>query len=307
MRSNYNILWLDDEFSKRNSSINTTVQRVKAYMESKGFECCVEQFKTFEDAMRFLNTDKKVDLFISDYNIGGDNKTGLDFLKFVRNKYRKEMFLYSNNDVDEIKDYVVGKLNSGEIPLNFFSKFTFQSTIRPDVLLRDIKEVIDETLIRWEELNALRGLFLAELSQREENLKRYIISKNGDTPFIAKISTNFDSHTTCGDRSHLRTVNSDVISEVGDLISCLTSSSLRNNSKGLSFFNMGLILCDYSNPLYNDWESIRKLRNGFAHVSEDSVAGTITLKDRTVINKGDIYFYRVKLLKFLRAIDGEFC
>lgn len=306
MRSKYNILWLDDEFSKRNSSINTTVQRVKEYMERKGFECCVEQFKTFEDAMIFLNTDKKVDLFISDYNIGGDNKTGLDFLKFVRNKYRKEMMLYSNNNIEEIKSYVIEKLSNGDIPLNFFSKFTFQSAVLPDVLFRTIQDVINDTLIRWEELNALRGLFLAEISQREEILKRFIITKNGDISYISQISTNLSSHTNCSDRRHRRSIKQKTKDEIADLIVQLRNSNLNDNNSYLSFYNMSLMLCDYGTPQYGDWEEIRSLRNGFAHISEDPSAGTITLKDGTVIKETDIYLYRVKLLNFLKMIDSSF-
>ena len=68
---------------------------------------------------------------------------------------------------------------------------------------------------------------------------------------------------------------------------------------------MGLMLFAYNEPLFRDWEEIRTLRNGFAHISENTVEGTITLKNGTTISETDIYTYRVKLLKFLKSIDTQ--
>lgn len=299
MRSKYNVFWLDDNITK-SGTLKTTIQELENYLLDKGFECVFEKFSTFEDAERRIKNNKKVDLFITDYNIGDESQTGLDFLKVVREKYRKEMLLYSNNDMDTISNYIISKIESKEIDLNFFTKFTFESTLRNEVLIRAIKQVVDETLIRWEELNALRGLYLAEISQREENLKKYICKHNGDITFCNLLKNNIISHNS----NHSLSI--DIKRKINSIESCLHNGRLSIDDKRLTFSNISILLSDYNTTEFSNWEEIRKLRNGFAHISEDPAGDKIILFDGTIINESDIYMYRKKLISFLNFIDSKY-
>lgn len=297
MRSKYIINWLDDDFTRKDASIHSDVKMITSFLENKGFECCVKTFETYKDAESVLANKAKVDLFISDYNIDGEELNGLDFLKAVRIHYKKEMILYSNSDHNSIKSYVINNLKSG-VDLNFFSKFTFESAVTPQIFRKTLKQVIEETLIRWEELNALRGLYLAEISQREQEIKDFLVSKNRDSSFVSQMNSTASANFTG------LSLNKDTQKDINALISKIAKGKLKREDNALTLYNMQIILFMYNSVLFGEFKKARELRNGFAHINEDSTTESITLKDGTIIEEKDIYDYRRKLRDFLRNLDA---
>ena len=175
MRRNYNILWLDDNFSKKgfSSGVESYKKGVHNHLVELGYIPNIIVAKNKEEVSIELSKNKKIDLFISDYNIDDDYK-GIDFLKEARKTYNQEMVLYSNVSESDIKGYIIDHLSNDSLDLNLMSRFTFQSASNRKMLVDTINNTIDLTLIRWNELNALRGFYLAETSQIHEELKKYI-------------------------------------------------------------------------------------------------------------------------------------
>jgi len=167
MRSNYNILWLDDDFEDDTSFLKRLVSKTEKYLKEKGYIPKIIKVSNKADALQKISCNIKIDLFLSDYNISEDNQfSGFDFLIETRKYYRQEMLLYSNQDEQQLKNHIIDYLSEDSTPLEYFSKFVFKSATDALSLLNSIKSIIDLTLIRWNELNALRGLYPSETGGR---------------------------------------------------------------------------------------------------------------------------------------------
>lgn len=290
MRKNYKILWLDDDFDDDSSYIEGVINNVNTHLKAKSFILDVCKIDNFNDAIKELIAPKKFDMVISDYNIG-DKETGLDFLSEVRKAHKLEVFLYSNNDIEAIKEHVKNKISDPDTNLSFFTKFSFESSNNINMLKKSICGLVDLTLIRWEELNALRGLYLSETSQIETDLKQLIDNKKSCVSFISDLESNLRSNTIIGE--HKR-------DELKEIIKKLKSNYRVNHGK-IDFYTLQILFSKFNSTLYNEWEEIRALRNGFAHVKE--TANGITLKDNKCIQEKDIYNHRQKLIAFIDNLE----
>lgn len=170
MRGKVAVVWLEDKPNERAHS--RRVKLVKEAIENKGYDSDIEEVNTLEEAKKILsNKEKRVDFFISDYNLGGE-ETGLEYLLEIRNKglYKQFFILYSNNDYDVIRYDVIEKLKNNNIDL--FSNFTFFSLAGSTTLVsQDFTKAVGISLSRWDELNAIRGLYMCEHAELELLLK----------------------------------------------------------------------------------------------------------------------------------------
>lgn len=299
MRINYNILWLDDDFNDQNSqALKNRINKTVEYLENKGFDVKIIKISNKYEAESELSKIQKIDLFVSDFNInsGEDSYSGFDFLKSTRKNYKQEMLLYSNQSESQIKKYLIEYIEKEDTELSFLGKFIFQSAIDKDELINKIKEIIDLTLIRWEELNALRGLYLAEVSQIEHEAKEYIKKEinNKQSEFLSNISS-----------FRKMMIKKRVSQRAIDMIDSVDVGIKTKNMNMINNFNFAqiqFILCDISEAICPLWEEVKSLRNGFAHVQESidpSGQAFITLLDKkTKIFEGMIDTYRIILMKF---------
>ncbi|MFK4894712.1 response regulator [Lactococcus petauri] len=167
MRKKIKILWLDD-MSPDNFTLETMREKVEEILNNKGYQADITPLSTFSDAYEKLSTKERYDFFISDYNLDQDN-TGLSYLKKIREKngYKQFVILYSNNATSVIKNKIIQYLNDTNIDI--FSNFTFFSLGGNQE--NEFKRAIDVILCRWDELNALRGLYMSENSELEHMLR----------------------------------------------------------------------------------------------------------------------------------------
>jgi len=291
MRRNYNILWLDDNFSKHGlaNSVNYYEKKVRKHLEDLGYEGNIIEVSNEKEVNNELSKEQKIDLFISDYNIDEDYK-GLDFLKDARKKYLQEVILYSNVSEFEIKDYIIKHLQNGSLELNFMSKFIFQSAIEPMVLTNTINDTIDSTLIKWNELNALRGFYLSETSQVHEELKDYF-NKLSDYESIKKV---------------LEINKSRAKEKCENLLTKIDEHKI--DIYHLDFYDCQLMLCDYYDDFFKLYNEVRNIRNQCAHVTEhidENNLNYLKLKDGTKIYEKDIIQYRKKLFDFCEKINKK--
>ncbi len=178
MRKNINILWLDDLNSK-DFTLKRMRKSVENILSSKGYKGNIIPLQTFDEAYEKLSTNERIDFFISDYNLDSSND-GIKYLKEIRNKkgYKQFVILYSNNDTSVIKNQVIKYLN--ETNMNIFSNFTFFSSSTGNSE-NEFARAIDVILCRWDELNALRGLYMSENAELEHMLKERLIFQDGAT------------------------------------------------------------------------------------------------------------------------------
>lgn len=287
MRSNYNILWLDDDFEDDTSFLKRLVSRTEKYLKDKGYVPHVIKVSNKDDALREISYNKKIDLFLSDYNISEvDQFSGFDFLIETRKYYKQEMLLYSNQDEQQLKNHIIDYLSKDSTLLEYFSKFVFKSATNSLELLNSIKSIIDLTLIRWNELNALRGLYLSETSQIHYNAKKYIQDNISNATLVSNFSRNYKSKA---DRKR-------------QIIEILTGNKNCDVLK-FDFYEVQCILSNRQNGLYDMWEEIRNIRNGCAHVKQSRNAdgeNYITLMNNSIqIKESEIDIYRKKLLDFI--------
>lgn len=172
MRRKVEIVWLEDDLYNREHE--SRVIAVKEIVEEKGYYPEISQVSTLSEAKNILDTpSRRVDFFISDFNLGS-NETGLDYLIDIRYKkmYKQFFILYSKNEYSKIKEDVIVKLNDNYI--NLFCNFTFISLgdSSPSIIREDFTNAVNISLSRWDELNAIRGLYMCEHAEIEYLLRK---------------------------------------------------------------------------------------------------------------------------------------
>lgn len=295
MRREYYILWLDDRIDIDSSLNSRVIQKIEKYIsEDLAFKPVIHREKNINDALKYCNgtpDNHKIDLFISDFNLSND-ENGFEFLKEVRrNNYRQDMILYSNNSVDEITKKVIEQINVDN-DINSFSRFTFHSLNDRDEFIDDVKSIVDLNMEKWQELNALRGLYLAEVSQLEMDIKKIIKSASDRIPYTTKANSNIA----------LLPIKSKITRDLNNFISNKSEKSIEK----LTFSELKYLILDSSDSLFDEWAEIADIRNSFAHVHEnnDSLGRFIvSCNDNTKkYYESDIVKYRKKLFEFVDSI-----
>ena len=168
MSLKYKILWVDDhkdDFAKEEKSLRT-------FVKSLFFEPQIDFCEDLESAKEFVNSEK-YDVIFSDYNI--DEDRGDDFISFIRNNsVNTEVLFYSGQSA--LPDKKLDRVS-----------FFFESTTRwEDKLLKKMKDLILLTVGKMNDLNNLRGLVMAEVSEldnlMEDIIREYYSKKSPDYP-----------------------------------------------------------------------------------------------------------------------------
>lgn len=249
MRRDFYILWVDDEFAKGSYSLSDLVKEIKDYVVDCGFIPDVKEVNNFHEAMEYLDSKPKIDMFICDYNIG--EIKGTDLFKDIRLKHKQDLILYSNISKEQIKQELITFLNQHISP-EFFSRFTFTSLTDTDSTIEVIQKLIYLNIMKWQEINGLRGMVLAEVSQIHHDL-------------ICKIQ---NSSTI---RHHIATVYNSNIAIDSGLSHGYINSYICGNSlnEKIDFSVICNMLIPLNSSLFQQYKSIAAMRNSLAHVSEE--------------------------------------
>ena len=188
MRNEVRVIWLEDSIRGTNKRPHERrVEAVKEHIESKGYQPNIEVVTNISEAKSLLTKrggEERYDFFISDFDLGGgtDAEKGLDYLVEVRKSknYKRFFVLYSRNEYSTISQKVVEKLQD-EKNINLFTNFSFISVATDDKytiehVKQKFKDSIDIGLARWDELNAIRGMYMCEHAEIEYHLREKGIS-----------------------------------------------------------------------------------------------------------------------------------
>ena len=168
MSLKYKILWIDDhkdDFVKEEKSLHK-------FIKTLFFVPQIDFCEDLESAKEFVNTDK-YDVIFSDYNI--DEDRGDDFISFIRdNSVNTEVLFYSGQS--ELPNKKLDRVS-----------FFFENTTKwEDKLLKKMKDLVLLTVGKMNDLNNLRGLVMAEVSEldnlMEDIIREFYSKKSSDSP-----------------------------------------------------------------------------------------------------------------------------
>lgn len=270
MRKDISIIWLEDEME---DAFQDNLRVVKKAIEDKGYQLIDDNCylcESIEDARKILDdSSKRVDFFISDFNLGEEDVSGIDngieFLNDVRSRdnYKQFFILYSKN-YDEMKDTIITKIdeedNLGLLNNTMIINLSFPSDV---AINREFQKAIEISLSKWDELNALRGEYMSENAEIEYELKKILDVDPTDCRNYKSLYNDFKrEHLSYRDRGTHRMLLNDWIQMIDKRNSLAHSKEEFNDTKGYVITNMD----DESIQIVE--EEINEERKKLIHLSE---------------------------------------
>lgn len=285
MRRDISIIWLEDEME---DAFHDYLKIVKKAIEDKGYQLLGDNCHLCEsigDARKVLDdTSKRIDFFISDFNLGEEYANGIDngieFLNDVRSreKYKQFFILYSKN-YDEIKETVITKINK-EDNLGLLNNTMIINLSSPsdEVIKREFQKAIEISLSKWDELNALRGEYMSENAEIEYELKKILNVDLTDSRNYKSLYRDFkNNHLSKRDITHNTSLLNDWMRMIDKRNSLAHSKEEFNDVKGYVISNID----DKSIQIVE--EEINEERKSLIHLSEQ-VKALIRAKPKRIIN-----------------------
>ncbi|HEM3662210.1 TPA: hypothetical protein U1C79_002175 [Streptococcus suis] len=185
MRKEINVVWLEDEME---DAFSENLKTVEEAIRQKGYQPAVKSCEVIEEAREILeDNSKRIDFFISDYNLGeeegGKITNGIDFLETVRkkDKYKQFFILYSKN-YEDIKKEIIQKIEIDDnLALLNNTMVIDLSSPSDEVIKKEFQKAVEISLSKWDELNALRGEYMSENAEIEFELKTILKVPSNDS------------------------------------------------------------------------------------------------------------------------------
>ena len=285
MRRDISIIWLEDEME---DAFHDYLKIVKKAIEDKGYQLLGDNCHLCEsigDARKVLDdSSKRIDFFISDFNLGEEYENGIDngieFLNDVRSreKYKQFFILYSKN-YDEIKETVITKINE-EDNLGLLNNTMIINLSSPsdEVIEREFQKAIEISLSKWDELNALRGEYMSENAEIEYELKKILNVDLTDSRNYKSLYRDFkNNHLSKRDITHNTSLLNDWMQMIDKLNSLAHSKEEFNDVKGYVISNID----DKSIQIVE--EKINEERKSLIHLSEQ-VKALVRSRPKRIIN-----------------------
>ena len=285
MRRDISIIWLEDEME---DAFHDYLKIVKKAIEDKGYQLLGDNCHLCEsigDARKVLDdSSKRIDFFISDFNLGEEYENGIDngieFLNDVRSreKYKQFFILYSKN-YDEIKETVITKINK-EDNLGLLNNTMIINLSSPsdEVIKREFQKAIEISLSKWDELNALRGEYMSENAEIEYELKKILKVDLADSRNYRSLYRDFkNNHLSERDKTLNKSLLNDWMRMIDKRNSLAHSKEEFNDVKGYVISNID----DKSIQIVE--EEINEERKLLIHLSE-RVKALVRSRPKRIIN-----------------------
>ena len=285
MRRDISIIWLEDEME---DAFHDYLKIVKQAIEDKGYQLLIDNCHLCEsigDARKVLDdSSKRIDFFISDFNLGEEYANGIDngidFLSDVRSRenYKQFFILYSKN-YDEIKETVITKINK-EDNLGLLNNTMIINLSSPsdEVIKREFQKAIEISLSKWDELNALRGEYMSENAEIEYELKKILKVDLADSRNYRSLYRDFkNNHLSKRDKTLNKSLLDDWMRMIDKRNSLAHSKEEFNDVKGYVISNID----DKSIQIVE--EEINEERKLLIHLSE-RVKALVRSRPKRIIN-----------------------
>ena len=285
MRRDISIIWLEDEME---DAFHDYLKIVEKAIEDKGYQLLTDNCHLCEsigDARKVLDdSSKRIDFFISDFNLGEEYANGIDngidFLSDVRSRenYKQFFILYSKN-YDEIKETVITKINK-EDNLGLLNNTMIINLSSPsdEVIKREFQKAIEISLSKWDELNALRGEYMSENAEIEYELKKILKVDLADSRNYRSLYRDFkNNHLSERDKTLNKSLLDDWMRMIDKRNSLAHSKEEFNDVKGYVISNID----DKSIQIVE--EEINEERKLLIHLSE-RVKALVRSRPKRIIN-----------------------
>ncbi|MCP9125918.1 hypothetical protein NMM24_06415 [Streptococcus oralis] len=285
MRRDISIIWLEDEME---DAFHDYLKIVEKAIEDKGYQLLTDNCHLCEsigDARKVLDdSSKRIDFFISDFNLGEEYANGIDngidFLSDVRSRenYKQFFILYSKN-YDEIKETVITKINK-EDNLGLLNNTMIINLSSPsdEVIKREFQKAIEISLSKWDELNALRGEYMSENAEIEYELKKILKVDLADSRNYRSLYRDFkNNHLSERDKTLNKSLLNDWMRMIDKRNSLAHSKEEFNDVKGYVISNID----DKSIQIVE--EEINEERKLLIHLSE-RVKALVRSRPKRIIN-----------------------
>lgn len=194
MRSTFNIVIVDDLFSDEDDRyvIDAYMKHLKTIIENKGFLAKFFEFESPEAVLSSIEQQerKRIDLYISDNNLGDNHSEGIDFYLNLKKDFICDFILYTQSGVSGIIEKLKTDLENEQDP-NLFSRFTFISRQTDNLWKMHSQEIISHIISKREEFNNLRGLFAQVTSKIHTHLASKIFGPAEEKRFSSTIEVAF--------------------------------------------------------------------------------------------------------------------
>ena len=285
MRRDISIIWLEDEME---DAFHDYLKIVNKAIEDKGYQLLTDNCHLCEsigDARKVLDdSSKRIDFFISDFNLGEEYANGIDngidFLSDVRSRenYKQFFILYSKN-YDEIKETVITKINK-EDNLGLLNNTMIINLSSPsdEVIKREFQKAIEISLSKWDELNALRGEYMSENAEIEYEFKKILKVDLADSRNYKSLYGDFkNNHLSKRDKTLNKSLLNDWMRMIDKRNSLAHSKEEFNDVKGYVISNID----DKSIQIVE--EEINEERKLLIHLSE-RVKALVRSRPKRIIN-----------------------
>ncbi|GAA4033236.1 hypothetical protein GCM10022386_17070 [Flavobacterium cheonhonense] len=281
MKLDYNILWVDDRIKER--PFQKILGETKDFLSDQYFNCNIIETEDFNEFKEIFSKKKEFDIIITDYSLN-EGTFGSQVIDFVRDSEHNftEIFFYSAND------------NVKDIKLFSNNRITFFQLTGGDYkeLESEIMEVINQTIKKFQNIVAMRGMIMNETSSLDveiEDILSKIIEK-GDQKIIEIIKNKFlKTNSDFANRITNCNVVSDLLYYIG--ANHRVRSIIRNIDNG----EIKDILSDYT-------KQIIEVRNQFAHAVLDSETNTFKTRNGIVFNNEECTNIRKNINRHIKNL-----
>ena len=299
MKIKYNILWFDDEPSWQ--QINE--KEIKEFLDEKEFELNSHRLKGDED-LGVIKLEE-FDLILMDLKLSGGDIGGQIIQKIRDMDHLTEVVFYSQSGENAVRKIV--------------SEMSLEGVYcsgRGGDFLEKVTKVIDTTIKKVQDLNNLRGLVIAEVSNCDKRLFE-IIEKHHDNlsePEITELINKMKEKINGSLNTRMQKVSKfNNLPDVKKDIHCFETYSKWMIVKGilLKRAESGENVSEISSIFDQFHEEVTKMRNKLAHVEEHIENGVTVLKSLNddedfIFNHDKCDQIRGKLIKHKRNLEKIF-
>ncbi len=194
MRANFNIVIVDDLFLDEDDRkvIDSYISYLRNIIENKGFRANFHEFTSPTIALQQMNVleRKRIDLYISDNNLGDGESEGIDFYLQLKKEFICDFILYTQSVVGGIIEKLKIDLDTYKDP-NLFSRFSFISRQTDNIWRSKSQDIINHIISKREEFNNLRGLFAQTTTKIHTHLAMKALPAGVEKKFSSTIEEAF--------------------------------------------------------------------------------------------------------------------
>lgn len=159
MKLNYDILWVDDRIKER--PFQKILNETKEFLLNQYFNCNIIEAEDFNEFKEIFSKKREFDIIITDYSLN-EGTFGNQVIDFIRDSQHNftEIFFYSAND------------NVKDVKLFNNNRITFFQLTGGDYkeLESEIIEVINQTIKKFQNIVAMRGMIMNEVSNLDAQM-----------------------------------------------------------------------------------------------------------------------------------------